>query len=896
MFPASRFGWCRFPLATSIVLLWVMASPGATVIVDNTGAVKFASAGPPQPEFRGFWADVFHEGFKSTAEIDEMIALAVEGNYNAIFPEVLAYHDTEYASHGAYWESDVVARSSVVTGGFDPLAYMVEHAHTAGLEVHPWLVAFRACTTWPPPGNAYLADHPEWIMVPRADMGGGPATVDGKYTLDPGGTEVQEYLVSIVKELVTDYEIDGIHWDYIRYTSTDAGYPADASYPKSTLARFQEITGRTDVPSTSDAQWNDFRRRTIDELVRRCRAEIAAVTSNPRQPLRHTAALISWGNAPSDFTASSAYGIFQNWQFWMQRGYLDAGCPMLYYREYNPPHDEWYRNWVNACIDWRYDRHMYTGPGIYLNSMPDSVTQLQYALDQGANGIMTYSYRGTNNTGDTWSDWYAYVASNLFLEPAAVPTMPWRDPATATEGTLWGQVTDGDTGYPIDDATVQVGSRDPVQTDGNGYYVVTLIPAGGSGTDYDVAASKWAYTPAVHTGVTVAPGNVRREDIALSLAQDPPIIAEVTPDPDQAIEDQEYTRQLELTQGIADSWTLLQRPPGAVVSSSGLVSGWVPTTDDVGQLLDFTVRASNAFGSDDESWQVLVEAAPPCTDFELTGFEGYANGTEVVFNNPRYSGSTRDHLNETPDVNEVTSEVTPYSGTGCYKLQWEFVDPGDERWLRATSSNAGNIPNPTIWLHRPIRVRLRLESPAATSLRVSLGIRETGTTAELGEDGGTTGTIEWVGAASAVGFAPQGKLLPANPGVWQTLIFDPASNPILAFTGDGLLSTPTNKGTLEHLAFACTGDVGPFTVYIDDIEQLCELPPLAPADFDHDGDVDPDDFGSFQTCALGPAIAHGPGCEEEDLDGDGDVDQSDFGLFQRCLSGINVPADPECAN
>lgn len=210
-----------------------------------------------------------------------------------------------------------------------------------------------------------------------------------------------------------------------------------------------------------------------------------------------------------------------------------------------------------------------------------------------------------------------------------------------------------------------------------------------------------------------------------------------------------------------------------------------------------------------------------CTDILLTGFEGYANGTEVMFQHPLYSGSTSEHLATMPDVNEVTDEVAAFDGDKCFKLGWQFVDTTSERWLRATSYNAANVPNPTIELDKPIRVRLRLDSG---SLLVTLGVRETGTTAPVGQDGGTTGTIEWVGASSAVGFAPQGKLLTADPGVWQTLVFDPGSDPILGFTGDGVLSSPTNRGTLEHLAFSSTGGVGPFTVYIDEVEQLCEPP------------------------------------------------------------------------
>lgn len=219
---------------------------------------------------------------------------------------------------------------------------------------------------------------------------------------------------------------------------------------------------------------------------------------------------------------------------------------------------------------------------------------------------------------------------------------------------------------------------------------------------------------------------------------------------------------------------------------------------------------------------MFTDIGEVCTDALLTGFEGYGNGTEVVFRQPRYSGSTAAHLAATPDVHEVTDEVAAFSGSKCYKLEWQFVDTGLNRWLRATSSNAANVPNPTIEFDKPIRVRLRLD---AGSLRVCLGVRETGTTAPVGQNGGTTGSIEWVGVSGLTSGAPQGTLITAMPGVWQTVVFDPVSDPIVGFTGDGVLTSPTNKGTLEHLGFASTGGAGPFTVYIDDIEQLCEPPP-----------------------------------------------------------------------
>jgi hypothetical protein len=72
--------------------------------------------------------------------------------------------------------------------------------------------------------------------------------------------------------------------------------------------------------------------------------------------------------------------------------------------------------------------------------------------------------------------------------------------------------------------------------------------------------------------------------------------------------------------------------------------------------------------------------------------------------------------------------------------------------------------------------------------------------------------------------------------------------------------------------------------------------PGVSADFNHDCDVDVDDFDEFEPCASGPAVPYAGSCAKADLDGDDDVDADDFGIFQRCYSGANQQADPSCAN
>jgi len=479
-----------------------------------------------QSQWRGIWADCFHPGFKSTAEIDTLVGRAAEGRYNAIVAEVLGFQDRGTLGHGAYWDSSIVPRAQDVSGGIDPLSYLCNRAAAHGIQVHAWLVTYRVCETWPPVGNTFLAGHPEFLSVPRAGIDADPVVPVGKhYLLDPGSPDVQDYLVSIVRELVSRYPIDGINWDYVRYTQYDAGYPARSSYEMSGLKRFQRIYNRTDVPSSSDSSWNDFRRRTIDELVRRCRAEIVDAVQDPDQAVIQTADVLATWYAPSSFTSSQAYLYFQNWKLWAESGWLDAVIPMNYKREHCPDQAAMFRSWIDKAVIWKGPRHAYCGQGSYLNSMADSVSQMQYVLNvKGAEGACNYSYWGSRameticDDNDPWTHdpaWFPYVAGAIYTAPASPPSLPWRDPATAVEGTVWGQVLQHTTGEPLDDATVTVSERPAVKTDGNGYYTVTLVPATPAGRAYPITVSKAGITSTYYPAATVYAGSLVRYDFSL---------------------------------------------------------------------------------------------------------------------------------------------------------------------------------------------------------------------------------------------------------------------------------------------------------------------------------------------------------------------------------------------
>jgi len=239
------------------------------------------------------------------------------------------------------------------------------------------------------------------------------------------------------------------------------------------------------------------------------------------------------------------------------------------------------------------------------------------------------------------------------------------------------------------------------------------------------------------------------------------------------------------------------------------------------------------------------------TDFE--GFNVGLNGS-VLFRQPNFSGSTSSFIvTQACDIPNgvyncsIISDEQVFNGERSLKVAWQFVlnpntgQPSPNAWLRLTTFNTPNKPNPEISFDH--KVRLRLYVPSATpDFYLTLGVRETGTNAGCGGNGGSTGGIEWIGATSAQSgpSAPVGKLI-NQKDQWITVTFNIRCEPIRGFAGataNGQLDVST--GTLEQLAFTPVdpAQLGPYIVYIDDVETIAVLP----GDVDDNGCVDDADL------------------------------------------------------
>ena len=136
-------------------------------------------------------------------------------------------------------------------------------------------------------------------------------------------------------EVVRNYDVDGIHFDYIRYPDSDYCYCTGCG------ARFQSQTGQTvtnwpaDVLATGALRnaFLDWRRAQITRLVAAVYAGVKAL----KPGVQVSAAVFP--------DATSAYdGVGQDWRRWITNGIVDFLCPMDYTTEPAPVSPTWWRN------------------------------------------------------------------------------------------------------------------------------------------------------------------------------------------------------------------------------------------------------------------------------------------------------------------------------------------------------------------------------------------------------------------------------------------------------------------------------------------------------------------------------------------------------------------------
>ncbi|GAC1504677.1 MAG: hypothetical protein NVS1B3_01800 [Candidatus Dormibacteraceae bacterium] len=356
------------------------------------------------------WVDAFNDGIKSRAEVEKLVADAHRANLNALIIQVRKRGD-------AYFNRSDEPRALDITGsrGFDPLSHAIRLAHAARprIEVHAWLNTFFVGQE----SGVYLK-HPDWANRTNDGATGG--------FVDPGIPEVQTYTHKVFMDVARNYDVDGLHLDFVRYAGVTWGYTS------ASLAHYKQDSGATSTPAPDDARWQAWRRDRVTAFVRDLHADL----QQQKPSVKLSAALICFGSGPAtpaDWIYTSAYSsVFQDWSSWLAKGYLDFGVPMNYDSDWIGREKGWFDRWMSFEKDSGFANRVVTGMGAFLNYPDDSLAQIRRVLAPSARGnrvlgVAIYSYAATSVYGN-------YDFYNTTDLSSSLPRQPYAGDITTAAG------------------------------------------------------------------------------------------------------------------------------------------------------------------------------------------------------------------------------------------------------------------------------------------------------------------------------------------------------------------------------------------------------------------------------------------------------------------------------
>jgi uncharacterized lipoprotein YddW (UPF0748 family) len=473
------------------------------------------------PQLRAFWVDAFHEGIKTPEQTRRLMADVQRAGANALFVQVRRRADS-------YYRDTIEPMASDAQPGYDPLADVIGQAHARGVQVHAWVVTLPAWKDgYNQPNRSHVwyqhgPDKAGWDNWFTRDIDGRAgecaAANDCGYFLDPGHPAVAQYTVNALMHLSQRYNLDGLHLDYIRYPSPRYGYnPAS-------LARFQAATGRSDKPAPEDPQWMQWRRDQVTKLVKRIYLNLNAV--KPRMTL--SVAAIAWGAGPQndDFSNSSPFKrTLQDWNGWLNAGYVDFVVPMVYDKEDGGQQQGWYDSWVNYVRNHHGRRAAAIGVGVWLNNADQNLAQIRRGASAGI-GTVLYSYAIPVN-GDR-NNFLDRLRREVWADGASAPTFAWKSqPST---GHVLGQVlVNGAAGEHLAIRISGNGQPDShTTTDANGVFGAVDLPPG----HYSLTIRDPLSGADVGVNVVVNPGHVA--PVRLTFPQSDPASEWTAAGPDSA--------------------------------------------------------------------------------------------------------------------------------------------------------------------------------------------------------------------------------------------------------------------------------------------------------------------------------------------------------------------------
>ncbi len=305
-----------------------------------------------------------------TEKIQSIINKTKENGFNTIIFQVRPFSDALYESQFYPW-SHILTGEQGTAPKFDPLEIMCDLCHKNEVSIHAWINPYRVKTSETP---EKLSEYNPYYI----DNSIGFEHDDNIY-LDPSNEKAQKLIINGVKEIVENYDIDGIQFD-------DYFYPEGADdFDNETYELYKENQNK---PLSKD----EWRKEYVNNLI-----------EGVYKAIHNTKDEVIFGISPQGNLRNNE-ALFADVKTWCkEKGYIDYICPQIYFSLDNPAlsFEDSLDEWLN--LEMHKDLKLYIGlagykggsdedEGTWLDNDDILKTQIQICEKKNLDGFMLYSY------------------------------------------------------------------------------------------------------------------------------------------------------------------------------------------------------------------------------------------------------------------------------------------------------------------------------------------------------------------------------------------------------------------------------------------------------------------------------------------------------------------------
>ncbi|MCQ4021882.1 MULTISPECIES: glycoside hydrolase family 10 protein [unclassified Ruminococcus] len=312
---------------------------------------------------------------------DNIVSVAKAHKMNALVVHVRPYGDSMYMSD--YFPfSHILTETQGENPGYDAMKYMVEKTHESGLEFHAWINPLRIKVSETPPELSQYSPYSLWQNDDDESNDRYTMEYDGGIYLNPAYEKVREYITGSIKELVSRYDVDGVHFDDYFYPDESEDYDS------------KEYNSYLNLLESSDNAMShlEWRTENINSLVSGVYSGIKSVNS------KVVFGISPQGNISNDIKMGADIKTWGSIS-----GYCDYLCPQNYFSKSNStlPYNEAVESWRKLVTN--KDIKLYIGLGLYkagsdadngtwLDSDENLKEQIEFGRQKGVDGFMFYSF------------------------------------------------------------------------------------------------------------------------------------------------------------------------------------------------------------------------------------------------------------------------------------------------------------------------------------------------------------------------------------------------------------------------------------------------------------------------------------------------------------------------